>query len=132
MAVNVKSLVAAAALAVSAAPAPVAVVTSLVGGTSVAMPVLNNFGPGPQVFGPGIGWTSTNATNGGGAVFGATDGYGFGINGDGSGFPMAGVDSNLIFYGVADSMAFTLPSPVSGFGGRINWYGDSVPTTIAA
>jgi hypothetical protein len=29
-------------------------------------------------------------------------------------------------------MTFTLSSPVTGFGGRINWFGDDVPVTIAA
>lgn len=132
MSVRISSLAVAAALAFVAVPASAALVTSLPGGTSVGMPVVEYFGPGPQVFGPGITWTSTNATNQGGAVFGYTNGYGFSANGFWFGFPMAGVNSANFVYGVVDSMTFALSAPTTGFGGRINWAGDNVPVTIAA
>ena len=89
-------LVAVVAAGLTARPASATVVTSIPGGTVVPMPALNYFGPGPQVFGPGITWTSTNAVNQGGSVFGYTGGYGFSGNGfwDGSLGPMAGLNDS--------------------------------------
>jgi PEP-CTERM motif len=123
--------VAAIAALVSAMPAAATVVTSLPGGTLQSMPVLEYFGAGPQVFGNGITWSSTNASNQGGSVFGYTQGYGFDANGSVSGFPLAGVNSSNEIYGVADTMTFDFATPVSGVGGITNWAGDNVDVTIA-
>jgi hypothetical protein len=111
-------------------------VTSLPGGTIITMPNVNYFGSGPQTFGPGnsITWTSTNAVNQGGSVFGYTGGYGFGGNGywDGSLDPMTGVNSAAYVYSVTDTMTFAFSTPVKGVGGFINYLPDQqTPTTIA-
>lgn len=110
------------------------VVTSLPSGTVVPMPAIDYIGPGPQVFGGGITWSSTNAINQGGSAFGYTGGYGFGGNGywDGSLGPMAGLNDSFAAYGVTDTMTFAFPAPVAGVGGFLNYvpYG-STPTTIA-
>ncbi len=97
------------------------------------MPGSNYFGPGPQTFG-GITWTSTNAENQEGAVFGYTGGYGFSGNGfwNGGLGPMAGLNSSFEDVGVTDTMTFTLSSPVSGIGAFLNYVpGNEQPTTIA-
>jgi len=116
-----------------AKPGAAALVTSLPGGTVIPMPVVNYFGPGPQAFGPGVTWSSTNATNQGGSVFGYTQGYGFLGNGywDG-GLVMAGVNDSTDVYGVTDTMTFAFSTPVSGVGGFLNYVpGSANPTTIA-
>ena len=74
------------------------------------MPAVNYFGPGPQTFGPGITWSSTNAFNGGGAVFGFTPGMSLhttaswetavGLERLG---PMAGLNDSTDDYGVTDT-----------------------------
>jgi hypothetical protein len=114
--------------------ASASVVTSIPGGTVVPMPSVNYFGPGPQSFGPGITWSSTNASNQGGSVFGYTGGYGFGGNGfwDGALGPMAGVNDSFDDYGVTDTMTFAFATPLSAVGGFLNYvpFG-STPTTIA-
>lgn len=116
------------------------VITSLPTGTIIPMPAVNYFGPGPQTFGPGITWSSTNAFNGGGAVFGFTPGpcpffcYSFLANGNWVGGlpPMAGLNDSTDFYGVTDSMTFAFATPVSAVGGFLNYVpGSSTPTTIA-
>jgi PEP-CTERM motif-containing protein len=110
------------------------VVTSIPGGTVVAMPAVNYSGGGPQVFGPGITWTSTNTGNGSDSVFGFTSDYGFGLNGDWTGAlgPMAGLNDSTDFFGVTDTMTFTFASPVAAVGGFLNYYpGSFNPTTIA-
>jgi len=126
---------AAAIFAASAArPALAVVVTSIPGGTVVPMPALNAFGPGPQTFGPGITWSSTNAANQGGSVFGYTGSYGFIGNGawDGALGPMAGLNDSKDVYGVTDTMTFALPTPQAAVGGFMNYVpGSSNPTTIA-
>jgi PEP-CTERM motif len=112
-----------------------AVVTSLPSGTIIPMPANNYFGAGPQVFDGGqITWSSTNATNQGGSIFGYTGDYGFGDNGswDGSLGPMAGLNDSFSVYGVTDTMTFALTSPVAGIGGFLNYVPQgSTPTTIA-
>ena len=125
-------------LCLAANPSAAIVVTSLPGGTVYAMPAVNYFGPGPQSFGPGIVWTSTNATNNGGSVFGFTTLYSFGmpLNGDWDGAlgPMAGLNDSFLDYGVTDTMTFTLPRPVKGVGGFMNYAPPTtvpIPTTIA-
>ena len=110
-------------LPVTASAVPV---TSLVGATQLTMPVKNIFTGGPQVLAPGITWSSTNND----AVFGYTDGYDFftlGRESEGNGQ----WDYNKTMVGTNDStssMTFTFDTPVSGFGGFINW----VPTEGAA
>jgi hypothetical protein len=104
-------------------------VTSLTGGTIIPMPD-NGTIPvqtaGPEVFGPGITWTSTSNSS----VFGYSGGYGFAANGFWNGLlgPMAGL--------VVDSgtMTFAFANPVSGVGGYINSNNDPAqpePFTIA-
>jgi hypothetical protein len=98
------------------------VVTSLPGGTVVPMPVINYFGPGPQVF-DGIQWTSTNSYTYGGSLFGYVGIYGFGSNGYWSSLlgPMAGLNSALGVSSVIDTMTFEFSVPVSGVGGFMNY-----------
>ena len=126
-------------LCLAANPSAASVVTSLPGGTVYAMPAVNDTGPGPETFGPGIVWSSTNANLhlNTGSVFGYTIGYGFGGstgNGkwDAAIGPMAGLDDSFFEEGVIDTMTFTLPSPVMGVGGFMNYTpGGTTPTTIA-
>ena len=118
----------------TAAPVRGTVVTSLPSGTLVPMPAINVFGPGPQVFGPSITWSSTNASNQGGSVFGYTRSYAFSTNGiwDGALGPMAGLNDSQDFYGVTDTMTFAFNSSIAGVGGLINYVpGSSNPTVIA-
>lgn len=101
---------------------------------TLPMPVLNYFGPGPQTF-ANYTWTSTNAVNQGGSVYGYTGTYGFGGNGfwDGSLGPMAGLNDSFDVWGVTDTMTFTFTSPVFRVGGFFNYVpGGSTPTTLAA
>ncbi len=124
------------ALSLVATPGMAALVTSLPGGTVIPMPAIEYFGAGPQTFGPSnfVTWSSTNASNQGGSVFGYTGGYGFGGNGYwDSSLVMAGVNSAYIFYSVSDTMTFAFASPVSSVGGFLNYYPDGIttPTVIA-
>jgi len=123
-------------------PAGATLVTSISGGTVIPMPVILPclappdpcYGPGPQTFGPGITWSSTNAVNQGGSVFGYATSYGFLGNGFWSGAlgPMAGVNDSTDFYGSTDTMTFAFASTVSSVGGLMNYVpGSSNPTTIA-
>jgi hypothetical protein len=121
-------------VALLAGAASASVVTSIPDGTVVSMPAVNYFGSGPQVVAPGITWTSTNAGNQGGSVFGYTGTYGFLANGewDGSLGPMAGVNDSFDAFGVTDTMTFSFATPVSAVGGFLNYVpGDSTPTNIA-
>lgn len=125
-------------LLVGAGGAQAGVVTSIPGGTVYSMPAINYFGPGPQTVAPGVTWSSTNAINQGGSVFGFNEGYGFGTNGfwDGSvgssGGTMAGVNDSFDAWGVTDTMTFSFATPVSAVGGFLNYVpGGSTPTTIA-
>ena len=120
------------------APAHATLVNSLPGGTVVPMPdhggVPSAFSHGPEVFGPGITWSSTNVDNQGGAVFGYTGDYSFIGNGLWTGLlgPMAGLNDSKQDYGVVDSMTFAFSTPLSGVGGFINYApGSGNPTTIA-
>ena len=92
----VKILLSAVVIGLAVTSAQAALVTSLPGGTVFPMPAIGYFGPGPQSFGPGITWSSTNSSHQGGSVFGYTGGYGFGGNGywDGSIGPMAGLNDS--------------------------------------
>jgi hypothetical protein len=122
-------------VALMAGQAGASVVNSWTGGTVEVMPAINYFGPGPQVFGAdNVTWSSTNATNQSGSVFGYNGGYGFINNGfwDGTLGPMAGVNDSTDVYGVTDTMTFAFSSPVMSVGGFINYVPGSVnPTTIA-
>lgn len=117
------------------------VVTSIPGGTVIPIPAVDCsaplfscFGPGPSTFGPGVVWSSTNVSNGGGAVFGFTDPFQFGGNGSWTSPlpPIADVNSYTDLYGTTDSMTFAFKTPVSAVGGFLNYApGNSTPTTIA-
>ena len=110
------------------------VVTSINGGTIIPMPALDYFGAGPQTFGPGVTWSSTNASNQGGSVFGYTGGYGFLGNGFWTGAlgPMAGVNDSTDVYGSTDTMTFAFTTAVGAVGGFLNYVpGSNNPTTIA-
>jgi hypothetical protein len=118
------------------AAAGASLVTSLPGGTVIALPAVDYFGGGPITFGPGITWTSTNcaACNQGGSVFGYTVGYSFLGNGQWTGAlgPMAGLNDSTDFYGTTDTMTFTFANPVNAVGGFLNYVPfSSTPTTIA-
>lgn len=125
-----------AVLSLALFPATAAVITSFPGGWVVPMPVVEYYGAGPQTFGPGITWSSTNATYQGGAVFGYNDYYSFLANGiwnnTGQAITMAGLNDSYTRWGVLDSMTFTFATPVSEVGGFINYAPDSLATTIAA
>ena len=98
---------------VGAVPAGATPITSLAGGSVVAMPGVNYIGAGPQVF-SGITWTGSSNQ----AVFGWVSGYGFASNGTwfaGATPPMAGTNGTNI------SMTFTFATPVSGVGAFINY-----------
>jgi hypothetical protein len=125
-----------------AVQAGASLITSIPGGTVVPMPTLTCvvhtdpcYGTGPHTFGPGITWTSTNASSGGGSVFGNAGHYDFGTNGYWTGAlgPMAGLNwSSDFFPNVVYSMTFAFTNPVSSVGGFLNYYGQgSNPTTIA-
>jgi hypothetical protein len=113
------------ALVAVASSAQATIVSSLPGGTVLSMPAVNYFGVGPQVFdGVDVTWSSTNASNQDGSVFGYTGGYGFAANGswDGALGPMAGFnDSTESTAGVADTMTFAFSTPVAGVGGFLNY-----------
>jgi len=103
------------------------------GPSNVTIAPLNYLGPGPQS-GPNYTWTSTNAVNQGGAVFGYTGTYGYGSNGiwDGQLGPMAGLNDSFAYYGITDSMTFAFTTPVYEVGGFINYFPNgTTPTTIA-
>ena len=101
-----------------AAAAQAGPVTSLTSGTIVPMPdrgVAGAMGAGPEMFGPGITWSSTTASS----LFGydGTFGYGFGGNGfwDTALAPMAVLNAE------SGTMTFAFASPVSGVGGFLNY-----------
>ncbi|HEY4931170.1 MAG TPA: PEP-CTERM sorting domain-containing protein [Terriglobales bacterium] len=133
-------LVAVALMAVSAGAS---VVTSIPGGTVVPIPAVPCgppafacFGPGPVTFGPGITWSSTNAFNQGGSVFGYTGDLGpylYGTNGQWTGAlgPMAGLNDSTFDSSFTDTMTFALPTPAFAVGGFLNYFPGHPPTTIA-
>lgn len=130
---GVRALVLFALIAgVASADAFADVVTSISGGTPVPMPAINDFGTGPQTFGPGITWNSTNTISL--SVFGYTGVYSYASNGlwDGALGPMAGLNDSFDDFGVTDTMTFSFATPVGAVGGLLNYapFG-STPTTIA-
>lgn len=123
-------------LALFVVQAAATVITTVPVSARITIPALNYFGSGPQM---GLGpvaytWTSTNAFNDGGSVFGFTFPYGFGDNGswDGSLGPMAGVNNSFDYSGITDTMTFQFATPIQVVGGFFNYVpGGSTPTTIA-
>jgi hypothetical protein len=108
------------------------VVTSIPGGTVYTPAAINYFGPGPQTVAPGITWSSTNASNQGGSVYGYTEGYGFAGNGVwDSALVMEGLNDSFAAYGVVDTMTFTFSSPVAAVGGFLNFVPGSDAFIIA-
>ena len=102
-----------------------------VDGNPVAIPAVNYFGGGPQTFGPGITWSSTNVFNQGGSVFGLTGVYSFAANGkwDGGLGPMIGLNDSFDIWGVSDTMTFSFASPVTSFSAFFNYVpGSYTPT----
>jgi hypothetical protein len=120
-------LAVAAAAILSSGFARASVVTSLPGGTVYNPAPMEYFGKGPETFGPGITWTSTD----GSSVFAYDAPYGFGSNaGNGywRGLVMEGTDN----YAATSIMTFTFSSPVSSVGGFLNYSpGFADPFTIA-
>ncbi|HVO78673.1 MAG TPA: PEP-CTERM sorting domain-containing protein [Candidatus Bathyarchaeia archaeon] len=108
----------------------IALTELVVNGTPVAIPAVDYFGGGPQVFGPGITWSSTNLSYQGGSVFGLTGGYGFAGNGfwDGALGPMIGLNDSFDYYGVTDTMTFTFDEPVTSVSAFFNYVPSSNPT----
>jgi hypothetical protein len=106
---------------------------------AIQIPVLNYFGPGPLSYSgtnaaSNYTWSSTNATNQGGSVYGYSGEYGFVGNGywDGALGPMIGVNDAYNVYGVTDTMTLTFTGdPVYEFGDYFNYVpGGSTPTTL--
>jgi hypothetical protein len=114
-------LAAAAGALVAASPASAALITSPGSLSYYAFPNVNLFTTGPETVAPGITWTSTNATNQGGSVYGWSNGYGFSSNGFSSGIPLAGLNDSSDVYGSIDTQTFTFSTPVNGVGGVLNW-----------
>ena len=112
---------AAAALA-SAAPAAAVVITSLPGGTVLAMPQVNVSGFGPQTLAPGVTWSSTNITS----VFGFILNYALTTNGNWNGLPpYVGLNVRT------GTMTFAFDTPVSAVGGFLNYAPAAGAPTIA-
>lgn len=109
-------------------------VTAIPGGTVYTFAGINTFGPGPETVAPGITWSSTNAANQGGSIYGYTNAYGFLDNGywDGGLGPMVGLNDSFAYYGVSDTMTFSFATPVAAVGGFLNYVpGGPTQTTIA-
>lgn len=110
-----------------------ATVTVGVPGSNLFQPGVNYFGPGPIAY-DGYVWSSTNATNQSGSVYGYTRGYGYLANGywNGALGPMAGLNDSFDAWGVTDTMTFAFTTPVTWVGGFFNYVpGGSTPTTLA-
>lgn len=128
-----KSLLGAAITLLAAAQLPAAVVFSVSSAGQLAMPSTNYFGPGPIAYSDYV-WSSTNASNQGGSVFGYTGGYGYDANGQWNGAlgPMAGLNDSFDVYGDQNTMTFAFRAPRMEVGGFINYVpGGSTDTTIA-
>ena len=98
---------AAAALA-AAAPAAAAVITSLPGGTVLAMQEVNYRGIGPQTVSPGVTWSSTSANSN----FGFSGWYGLSANGSWTGLPpYVGLNTS------SGTMTFAFDIPVAAVAG---------------
>lgn len=106
----------------SATAVNAALVTSITGGSVFAMPELNYFGSGPQSFGSGTTWSSTDSFS----VFGYTGGYGFADNGYWTGLSMAGLNN------ASGTMKFAFNTPVSAVGGLLNYAAPHYGTPVIA
>ncbi len=106
-----KKLTLAVLCALAGLTAQAAQVTSLPGGTVLAMPALNYFGTGPQNLAPGVDWSSAYNYS----VFGYTGGYGFADNGSWSGLSMAGTNDST------STMVLAFTQAVSGVGAFFNY-----------
>jgi hypothetical protein len=126
-----KLMIVVAAMIILFSSAGATVVTSIPGGIVTPMPVLNVFGPGPQTFGAGITWSSTNAVNQGGSVFGYNNSYGFAANGSWVNNDMAGLNDSFLTFGVVDTMTFAFSTPVGAVGGFLNYAPGYGTPTIA-
>jgi hypothetical protein len=126
-------LAAVALLLGGAKQAESSVITAMPGGTVVPFPRIGYQGPGPESFGPGITWSSTNATHHqGGSLFGYVGDYGFSGNGFWLPYDMAGLNDSTAEDGSTDTMTFAFSTPVAAVGGFLNYVpGSSNPTTIA-
>jgi hypothetical protein len=117
----------AAAISLCCTPASATEVSSLSGATAITLPVDNSFTAGPETVAPGITWSSTYCCS----VYGFNGPYNFGSNGEWN-----ATDTNLTMIGLNNSgntMTFSFASPVSGFGGFMNYYlPDSGIATIDA
>ncbi|HVN95713.1 MAG TPA: hypothetical protein VMT62_04745 [Syntrophorhabdaceae bacterium] len=133
------------AVSLAATTGEAALVGSLPGGaTVISMPEVNYQGQGPQTFGPGITWSSTNTQTAPPndynyqSVFGFTGYYYYGNNGywNGALGPMAGLNDDSYSFDTTDTMTFAFTTPVQGVGGFLNYFmpggpGGRNPTTIA-
>lgn len=108
---NVKKMMFVLAMSAAALTAHAAVVTTLPGGTPLAIPAAEQLGDaGPETVAPGVTFTSTN-----GSAYGYTGGYSFVSNGNWSGTPMLGLDSTNGY------MTLSFANAISGILGELNW-----------
>jgi len=96
----------------------------------IAFPVVNAFTAGPETLTSNITWTSTNASNQGGSVYGWNQGYGFSGNGSTT-ETVVGLNDSSDAYQVVDSMTFSFATPVQSIGAVLNWTVNQAPVTIA-
>lgn len=108
-------------LAVFTTNANAAAVTSL-SGSAVTLPNVNSFTAGPVAVDSNITWSSTASWS----VYGYNSGYGFANNGFWNGLTMVGLNTN------DGTMTFAFDTPVSGFGGFLNWAPGYGNASIAA
>jgi hypothetical protein len=128
-----------ALLAVASAAASATTVTVTIGNPvpnsdQIYIPTENIFSAGPihvaEALGGGYTYTSTNATNQGGSVFGWTDGYGFGSNGYwDSALTMIGVNDSYDVFGVSDTFTIAFDNPINDFGAFFNYVPGGSTTT---
>jgi hypothetical protein len=126
-------LAAASGVALAASSASAAVIYSPEA-AYVPFPVVNATGAGPESLTSNITWTSTNASNQGGSVYGWNQGYSFLGNSNYSfgTWTVVGLNDSSGYYGVVDSMTFNFATPVKTIGAVLNWVTSQAPVTIAA
>jgi hypothetical protein len=109
---NLASVVVAGGILFAPIDADANLITSISGGTVLPFPAVNLFTAGPETVAPGVTWSSTTS----GSVYGFTDIYGFGDNGNYSGSPaIVGLNAG------SGSMTFNFATPLSAVGGTLNW-----------
>ena len=113
-------------------------VTSMPGATVIPFPTTTYNGGGPQSFGPGIIWSSTNYGQiAAPSIFGYYDAsyygypYDFFANGSWNNISMAGLNDSTDYYGISDTMTFEFNSPVMGVGGLMNYMPLVINPTIS-